>query len=83
MRKAEEIDGEEACIVGGGEIYRQSQAVATHIYLTRVHTEIEGDTFFEIEDPQGWRETERILHEPDERHFFGFEFINFIKKGDK
>ena len=83
LKKAEELDGEEACIVGGGEIYRQSQAIATHIYLTKVHTEIEGDTFFEIDDPGAWNETERIFHGPDERHFFPFEFINYIKKADK
>ncbi len=83
LKKAEEIDGEEACIVGGGEIYRQSQAIATHIYLTKVHAEISGDTFFEIEKPETWTEAERILHEPDERHIFPFEFINFIKKADK
>ncbi|MDR6803794.1 dihydrofolate reductase [Dyadobacter sp. BE34] len=83
LKKAKEIDEKEACIVGGGEIYRQSQDIATHIYLTRVHTEIEGDTFFEIENPDAWTETERVLHEPDERHFFPFEFINYIKKADK
>ena len=80
LKKAQEIDGEEACIVGGGEIYKLSQAIATHIYLTRVHTEIEGDTFFEILEPEAWSETERILHEADERHVFRFEFINYIKK---
>lgn len=83
LQKAKEIDGEEACIVGGGEIYRQCQDVATHIYLTVVHTEVEGDTFFEIQNPDAWIETERILHEPDERHIFRFEFINYIKKADK
>lgn len=83
LQKAKEIDGGEACIVGGGEIYRQCQDVATHIYLTVVHTEIEGDTFFEIQNPDAWIETERILHEPDERHIFRFEFINYIKKADK
>ena len=75
LKKAKEIDEKKACIVGGGEIYRQSQALATHVYLTRVHTEIEGDTFFELENPDTWTETERVLHEPDERHFFPFEFI--------
>ncbi|MGN7887048.1 dihydrofolate reductase [Dyadobacter sp. 22481] len=83
LKKAEEIDGEEVCIVGGGEIYKQSQTVATHIYLTKVHTEIEGDTFFEILEPNAWIEAGRILHEPDDRHIFRFEFINYIKKADK
>ncbi|WP_353721690.1 dihydrofolate reductase [Dyadobacter sp. 676] len=52
LRVAGEIDGEEVSIVGGGDIYNQSQAVATHIYLTLVHTEMDGDTFFEIETPR-------------------------------
>jgi dihydrofolate reductase len=83
LKKAEEIDKQEVCIVGGGEIYNQSQAIATHIYLTQVHTEIEGDTFFKIDEPDAWEETERIVHEADERHIFKFEFINYIKKADK
>lgn len=80
LQKAAEIDSEAVCIVGGGAVYNQSQAIATHIYLTKVHTEIEGDTFFEIAEPDAWTETERVVHAPDDRHIFQFEFINFIKK---
>ncbi|MCF0073398.1 dihydrofolate reductase [Dyadobacter sp. CY261] len=83
LKKAKEIDGEEACIVGGGEIYRQSLGIATHIYLTKVYTEIEGDTFFKIEEPDAWAETERIPHEVDERHVFRFEFVNYTKKSQQ
>ncbi|WP_041735472.1 dihydrofolate reductase [Dyadobacter fermentans] len=83
LEKAKEIDSQEVCIVGGGEIYEQSQAIATHIYLTKVHTSVVGDTFFSIREPEAWTETERISHEPDERHIFPFEFINYIKKADK
>lgn len=80
LQRAAEIDGEAVCIVGGGEIYRQAEAVATHIYLTLVHTEIDGDTFFSIRNKDAWEETERIAHEADDRHIFPFEFVNFIKK---
>lgn len=83
LEKAREIDREEICIVGGGDIYQQAQAISNRIYLTKVHTQIEADTYFEILEPSDWTETERIVHEADERHSFKFEFINFIKKGDK
>lgn len=79
---AAEKDDEEIFIVGGGELYRQSQEIATRLYLTKVHTTIEGDTYFEINEPDSWIETERIVHEADERHLLKFEFINFIKKED-
>lgn len=83
LQKAREIDQEEICIVGGGDIYEQSQAIATRIYLTLVHTRTDGDTFFKINAPDSWQEAERIVHESDERHSLKFEFINFIKKDDK
>ena len=37
---------EEVFIIGGGEIYKQSIAIADKVELTRVHTTIEADTFF-------------------------------------
>ena len=36
----------ELFVAGGGEIYTESIEKANQIYLTRVHTEIDGDTFF-------------------------------------
>ena len=33
-------------IIGGGEIYRQSMALAERIELTRIHEEFDADTFF-------------------------------------
>lgn len=83
MEKAREIDPGEVCIVGGGDIYRQAQAISNRIYLTKVYATIEADTYFEILEPSAWTATECIVHEADERHSFKFEFINFIKKGEK
>ncbi len=37
---------EEIFIVGGGEIYKQTLPIADRIYLTEVHRNIEGDTFY-------------------------------------
>lgn len=39
----------EICIVGGGEIYRQTADMIDRIYLTRIQKEIEGDTFYPLE----------------------------------
>lgn len=79
---AAERDDQEIFIVGGGEIYKQAQEIATRLYLTKVHTNIEGDTYFEINEPASWLETECIEHEADDRHLQKFEFINYIKKED-
>ncbi len=39
----------EICIVGGGEIYRQTADLIDRIYLTRIEKRIEGDTFYPLE----------------------------------
>ncbi|MCF0053766.1 dihydrofolate reductase [Dyadobacter sp. LJ53] len=74
------IEQSETFIVGGGEIYRQSMPMADRLYVTEVKTIINGDTFFEITNPDAWTETERIAHEADERHNLKFEFVNYIKQ---
>ena len=38
--------GDQVFIIGGGEIYRQTQAIVDGVYLTRVEAEFEGDTFY-------------------------------------
>ncbi|HRS54066.1 MAG TPA: dihydrofolate reductase, partial [Bacteroidales bacterium] len=40
------INDNEIFIAGGGQIYSQFINIAHKIYLTRVHTFIQGDTFF-------------------------------------
>ena len=42
---------DELCIVGGGEIYRQSIEHADVIHLTQVHAQPTGDTVFPTIDP--------------------------------
>ncbi|HMX37989.1 MAG TPA: dihydrofolate reductase, partial [Ferruginibacter sp.] len=55
LRKAEETNCNEIFIIGGGEIYNQAFPMAGKIYLTRVHAELEGDTFFPALDPRQWQ----------------------------
>lgn len=46
---------DEVMIIGGGKIYEQMLPASSRIYLTRVHAEIEGDTFFPGIDAGEWR----------------------------
>ena len=72
---------EEVFIIGGGEIYKQSMAVADKIELTRVHgTSPEADAFFPEIDPSKWILKETVHHPKDEKHKFDFTFETFIRK---
>ncbi len=48
---------EEIMIIGGANIYKQFLSIANKIYLTVVHTNIDGDTQFPLLDDQ-WKETQ-------------------------
>lgn len=70
---------EEVFIIGGGEIYKQSIDMADKIELTRVHTEVEADTFFPEIDTTKWELVFEEFHPKDEKHAFDFTFQTFLK----
>jgi len=47
----------EVMVIGGGALYAEALPLADRIYLTRVHAELEGDTFFPAVDGGGWLES--------------------------
>lgn len=50
-REAEALGVDEICIIGGGDIYRQTIANADLVHVTQVQAEVEGDTRFPAIDP--------------------------------
>jgi len=42
---------DEICVIGGGDIYRQSIGMADILHVTEVQAEVEGDTLFPAIDP--------------------------------
>lgn len=63
-------DADEVMVIGGGEIYEQFLPITDRIYLTRVHMELDGDTFFPGIDENEWRiVSSRPLPPSDERPF--------------
>ena len=66
----------EVFIGGGEEIYRQALPLADRVYLTRVHTVIDGTVHFpELGDE--WKEVSRQEHPADEKHPYAFTFLTF------
>lgn len=64
----------EVFIIGGGEIYRQSQSLWDKIYLTEVDLEVEGDVFFPKIEESEWLETFHEAHAADEKNEFPYVF---------
>lgn len=74
LQKAAETNCKEVFIIGGGEIYKQSMEIADKIYLTRVHANIEGDTFFPVIDETKWQLATNTDFAADEKHAFAYSF---------
>ena len=76
------IDGDELCIIGGGEIYALALPHATQLYLTHVDTVVaDADAFFPRFDAGDWNEVARIAHPADAAHAFAFDFVDYVRAG--
>lgn len=71
---------DEAFIIGGADIYRQSLEVADKIYLTRIHHSFEGDAHFPVIDETKWKLVSKVEHQPDEKNQYAFTFLEYLKK---
>ncbi len=70
----------ELFIIGGGEIYKQSLAITHQVHLTKVHTEIEGDTFFPALPENEWALVQKNECYKDEKHAFDYSFELYQRK---
>jgi dihydrofolate reductase len=73
---------DEVFIVGGAEIYKLSLHLTDRIYLTIVHKEFEGDSFFPEIDKSEWDEVSCEDHEPDEKNSLPYSFITLERIPD-
>ncbi|MFT5321293.1 MAG: dihydrofolate reductase [Pseudohongiellaceae bacterium] len=75
-----EIDGiSEAMVIGGAEIYTQAMPVADRLYLTEVHANVDGDTFFPEFDRGLWQEIAREDFDASGPNPYAYSFITLDK----
>ena len=80
LRLAGETDCKETFVIGGGEIYKESMSLADRIYMTRVHTVVEGDTYFPVIDEKEWELVENRDFPVDDKHAFAYSFQLWQRK---
>jgi len=68
---------DEPFIGGGAQIYRIALArdLVDRIYLTRIHAEVEGDTFFPDFDIDRWELVSEEQHQEDEKNEYPYSFL--------
>jgi len=83
MEQAIDIAGDQALIdgadsvmvIGGAEVYRQALPFTSRVFLTRVHGNIHGDAFFDLEQIASWRQLSRLEVSASERNSHNFSVI--------
>jgi len=74
-------DYPEIMVIGGGVLFDETIALADRLYLTVVHDEFHGDTWFPFFDSSEWRETFREDHEADEKNPHAYSFLIWERTG--
>ncbi len=70
----------EIMIIGGGQIYKQTLPIANKIYLTRVHTVVEGDTSYPELNLDEWHLEFEEHFEADAKHVYAYSFQTWKRK---
>ena len=73
---------DEPFIGGGAQIYRIAleRNLVDRIYLTRIHTEVEGDTIFPEVDLGEWELVSQEHHDADEKNEFPYSFLVYERR---
>ena len=81
VAKAKETEAREIFIIGGGEIFSQTMDNVDRIYLTRVHTTVEGDTSYPELDVSKWKRIKEDSFPADEKNNYPYTFEIWEKTG--
>ena len=82
VAKAKESETKEIFIIGGGEIFKQTMTIVDRIYLTRVHTTVEGDTSYPEPDISKWKKIKEDSFPADEKNNYPYTFEVWEKTGN-
>jgi dihydrofolate reductase len=70
----------ELMICGGASVYKQFLPLADRLYLTFIHQDFEGDTYFPEFNINDFKEIKRQDCDPDEKNIYSYSFVVLERK---
>lgn len=64
----------ELFVIGGSKIYKQTLPLAQRVYLTKIHTMVDGDAYFPVLSGE-WEQSTSFFYKADKNNSFDYEFI--------
>ncbi len=74
LKIAQQEGEEEAFIIGGGQIFNQSVDLWDRLYLTKVHTVLDGDVFFPEINMSEWKLISDLFRAKDDKNEYDCSF---------
>ncbi|OCA90846.1 dihydrofolate reductase [Bacillus sp. FJAT-27225] len=71
---------EEIFVIGGAEIFRELFPYVDKLYLTLIHEQFEGDTFFPVFLPNEWELISREIGIKNEKNPYDYEYLIYSRK---
>lgn len=65
----------EIMVIGGGKVYEAAFPYVNRLYITLVHGDFSGDTFFPHFDKKDWQEVSRQDFFSDEKNPYSYTFV--------
>lgn len=73
------LNKNQALMVGGADLYRQALPLAQTIYLTKIHTQVEGDAYFASIENSDWVVASQVKHLADDRNQYDYTFVELSR----
>ena len=71
---------DELVVIGGAMIYAAALPLAQRLYVTEVHADVEGDTWFPPVDRADWQEMQREELPASEDNQYAYAFVCFERR---
>lgn len=80
--EAYRADPRDIYIIGGGQIYQHclQHQLVNEMYITKIHHEFEGDTFFPEFNEAEWQKELLFSHPVDDRNAYPFDVWKYTRK---
>lgn len=80
LEQSASTDAKQCYVIGGGEIFKAVMPQAARIYMTRVHTTLEGDTYFPEIKEEEWELITSLSFDKDDKHAYSYTFETWQRK---
>ncbi|WP_216092555.1 dihydrofolate reductase [Candidatus Marithrix sp. Canyon 246] len=67
-------DYDESVVIGGAKLYESFLPQIQRMYITRIHAEFIGDTYFPNYDSTEWREIQKQTYLADQKNSYNYSF---------